>query len=117
MKAFIHSVGDPSVGVWDAESTVESNFDITDGQYSNREEVREFLRDTFHEFHDLGRTEVYFEDECPDCLKLLIDGQCKNPNCISSDQPSLYEAIQEGDEETVKEIEEKAKNGEVVRII
>jgi len=115
MKAFINSVGDHSVGIGDAESIVESNFDFTDKE--DRERVRKELKDFFHEFHDLGRTEVVFEDECSDCLHLLVDGKCFNSNCISNDQPSLYEAIQEGDEETVKDIEERAKNGEVVRIM
>jgi len=116
MKAFINSVGDRDVGINDAESIVESNFEITDGEYSNREDIREQLQEMFHEFHDVGKTSVYFEDECPDCHSILKQGDCQNTGCPSCNR-SLYQAIQEGDEEGIKTIEEKVARGEMVRII
>ena len=82
MKVMIHSQGDWSVGIpsVDSEATVPfPSKDIT-------KEYREFLRNEFLnlycEIHDVPKqmTSVWFEDECPDCMCSLKDGNC--PRCI-----------------------------------
>ena len=85
MKCTIYSVGDSSVGMPPSNTTVESNFDLDD---DDREIVREQLLRFFNEFHDNGNTELWFEDECPDCKSIMknVDGVwiCLTKDCYNN---------------------------------
>lgn len=91
MKIYISDQGDRGVGISSNEMTVDLNWDI-DSDIKNSDynvQDRDVLRKSFLEFaKDVldfcnGRVDVVFGDECPDCLKVLVDDKCHNENCIS----------------------------------
>lgn len=73
MKAHLHAPGDPSVGIFPTNWTVDTGlcervFD--DGGPELREDIRQSLSDLFSEIHD-DNVSVHFDDECPTCGKIL----------------------------------------------
>ena len=83
MKIYIISEGDRSVGIAQSETTIDTNMNIKNLKDEDRGEMRKELRDFFYMFHNNGRTDVWFEDECPDCFARLRNGKCVNKGCIS----------------------------------
>ena len=89
MKVYISDRGDRSVGINPTEICIDINW-VLPKESKQREEMRE-------EFYQAGLAlgceqswgkkesiNVTFEDECPDCLTILVDGKCKNKNCINN---------------------------------
>ena len=79
MKIFIRSEGDRIVGISGDEIIVDwkslDNF-LTVSEY--RQEVRDSLREFWSGCltSPLRYVSVHFEDECPQCLQPLHDGEC-----------------------------------------
>ncbi len=66
MKAHVWHPGDPSVGIWDGEADIEMNL-MSFQDEQQRLNTRVALQEAFQEIFD-GHCEVWFEDECQDCL-------------------------------------------------
>lgn len=91
MQIYIRCPGDRSVGIRDANVTIDvpcTPGSAFDGYEGEEKEPREVCRDELHKFWErfFGEgVEVRFEDECPDCYRPRQPGQdCPNPNCISN---------------------------------
>lgn len=99
----IYSHGDRSVGI--PSEMVKVEFPMRNASSLSdyeRKEIREHITDFFREFLDDGYLDVWFDDECPDCLvkmtPVVLRGcnakgkpmeaevayRCENPNCISN---------------------------------
>ena len=82
MKLYFEGRGDPDVGIWPASGSFECNIDITDKE--DRERTRKEFIAFIDEFSD-DRCEVFFEDECPECLTIEIElNKCPNKDCMSN---------------------------------
>jgi len=81
MKVSVFSYGDMSVGIFPIETYLNLGFDFEDEE---RERIREEIREFFGKLHDVGKTEVVFEDECPDCHRKLIGNTCMTDGCPSN---------------------------------
>lgn len=91
MKIYIFSEGEPSVGINGADITIESNCFFSEKEHS-RTFDRKILEKAFNELLD-EKVTVRFEDECPNCGKILgwktlskkiVIKQCLNKNCPSN---------------------------------
>ena len=80
MKVYIYSYGDRSVGIERSASGLEFGFEVEE---DDRESIRKELRKFFTEFHDNGKTDVIFEDECVDCHRKLVGNTCMSESCPS----------------------------------
>ena len=79
-KITIHSQGDYSVGIPSVSS--EATIPFTELSDDFREFLRKQFLELYSEIHDVPRklTEVWFDDECPDCNMKLSKGNC--PRCV-----------------------------------
>lgn len=60
MKAYIYVPGDPSVGIFPIETTVDLCFDVDEEE--EREEIRDLLKECFSEIYSVP-VGIAFDDE------------------------------------------------------
>ena len=95
MKMYITTIGDRSVCIFPAEFTIKSNL-VVDKE--NREELRKDFMDAIRTITDDTIANAHFDDECPDCNRVLNEaGRCPNDGCISLGQAVI--AARERDSE------------------
>lgn len=78
--AFIHMPGTPAEAI--PSLTTQVDLLVRLDEDWDRDAIREHLSDCFSQIYD-GAVNVWFSDECPDCIKIKKDGKCMNPNCIT----------------------------------
>lgn len=89
MKVHINDSGDRSVGIWPTEITIEVNL-VLPHTTKEREDMREefyqagFILGCNQSWGKKESISVTFEDECPDCHSILVEGKCKNKNCMTN---------------------------------
>jgi hypothetical protein len=78
IKVTMYVHGDPSVGIFSIQDKIELQWDLS--EEGERERIREIFRKTWSELYDDGGVDVWFGDECPDCLGI----GCHKSSCPSS---------------------------------
>ena len=86
-KFFLVDEGDQSVGIFPRKIVVEfdcEEFDKKlDTENGNRDKFRKEIIFFFSRWIDVvGSLDGWFDDECPDCHEVLVNGECENPDCI-----------------------------------
>jgi hypothetical protein len=82
MKIRISTPGDSPVGIWGDE--IEIDWNIISIDADERKYIRGILHEAFTEICDNGPADVWFDDECPDCRTLFVNGICPNSSCINN---------------------------------
>lgn len=88
--AVVHAPGDRSVGIFPFEVEIGGIPSLTPKEDSNgefRDGVRSLLTEAFRQILDDARAHVIFSDECPDCGKRMVEGQCPNTTGCPSHRP------------------------------
>jgi hypothetical protein len=82
IKLHVYSRGDMSVGIGGEDTDILIDKKFINGDYGDAPECRKFIREKanemFKELFDDGSTDSHFDDECPDCKKLLTECKCRS---------------------------------------
>lgn len=90
MKIYVINHGDPSVGIWSSEATIDLPYDNAEDCMQYRDGDRNTFRKEIKEFFEENvfgdKVSVLFEDECPDCGAMRREDMlsCSNENCITN---------------------------------
>lgn len=85
MKATIVVPGDRSVGINEGHITVDFNGCDVDEEF--RLQIRQSLQDWATELFDMGKCGLFFEDECWDCGRVMVEGKCQSLGCKADEEP------------------------------
>jgi len=89
----ITTQGDRSVGIWPISAKVEISIKL---DYSERSEVKKILSEAIERVVDDKVHLVHFDDECPECNRILIHGkkcQCEEEFNAVMENPAFHPAF------------------------